>query len=49
MEVLLIRLDAPLIDISSSEIRERVRTGRTIRYLVPDGVRTYIEKKNLYS
>jgi len=42
-------LDTPLIEISSRDIRERVRTGRSIRYLVPDGVRAYIEKKNLYS
>jgi nicotinate-nucleotide adenylyltransferase len=42
-------LDAPLLEISSSDIRERVRTGRSIRYLVPPAVRAYIEKKNLYS
>lgn len=42
-------LDAPLIDVSSSDIRKRVRLGRTIRYLVPAGVSTYIAEKNLYS
>lgn len=36
------------IDISSSEIRERIRTGKPIHYLVPDRVREYILKKKLY-
>jgi nicotinate-nucleotide adenylyltransferase len=42
-------LDVPLIDVSSSDIRDRVRHGRTIRYLVPARVSAYIEEKNLYS
>lgn len=34
--------------IEATDIRERVRSGRSIRYLVPDGVREYIEKHGLY-
>lgn len=41
-------LDIPLLEISSSEIRERIRSKKTIRYLVPDAVFAYINDKNLY-
>ena len=36
------------IDVSSTEIRERVRTGRSIRGFVTDGVAQYIETNGLY-
>jgi nicotinate-nucleotide adenylyltransferase len=35
--------------ISSSDIRERIRTGRSIRYLVPEAVRRDIEASGVYS
>jgi nicotinate-nucleotide adenylyltransferase len=36
------------LPISASQIRERVRDARSIRYLVPDGVADYIAKRRLY-
>ena len=41
-------LDMPVMQISSSSIRRRVREGLPIRYLVPDKVATYIETNGLY-
>ncbi|HET6448270.1 MAG TPA: nicotinate-nucleotide adenylyltransferase [Conexibacter sp.] len=40
--------DMPRIDVSSSLVRERVATGRPIRYLVPDAVATAIERNGWY-
>jgi nicotinate-nucleotide adenylyltransferase len=41
--------DAPLLEVSGSEIRARFQQGRSIRYLVPDAVRTYIQNEGLYA
>ena len=38
----------PLVDVSSTAIRQRVEQGRPIRYLVPDPVAQYIERTSLY-
>ncbi len=39
---------APLLNLSSTIIREQVGQGHSIRYIVPDAVRTYIEVHRLY-
>jgi nicotinate-nucleotide adenylyltransferase len=41
-------LETPLLEISSSDIRERVISNKSIRYLVPEKVREYISVKRLY-
>jgi len=41
-------VDVPAMAISSTNCRERVRTGEPIWYLTPDGVVRYIHKHRLY-
>lgn len=41
-------LDAPLLDLSASGIRELVKRGKSIRYLVPETVQKMIERKGYY-
>lgn len=42
-------VEIPALAISSSECRARTARGAPIRYLVPDGVGRYIEKRGLYA
>ncbi len=42
------RLNTPNFKVSSREIRDRVKNGHTIRYLVPDDVAAYIREHQLY-
>ncbi len=41
-------VDAPVFEISSTDIRRRLKDGRSVRYMVPDSVIRYIEENNLY-
>ena len=41
-------LNAPVLDISSTEIRTLIKEGKSIRYLVPEVVRKEIEEKGYY-
>ena len=41
-------MSIPALAISSTDIRARIAAGRPIRYLVPEGVKSYVEKAGLY-
>lgn len=41
-------VEAPRVDISGTEIRRRVREGKSIDGLTPPAVVTYIQSRNLY-
>jgi len=42
-------MNAPLVDVSSTDIRRRVSEGLAYRYLVPERVALYIAARGLYS
>lgn len=39
---------APLVAVSSSDIRQRIRDGRSVRYLLPDAVIKVIKERGIY-
>ena len=39
---------APLIGISSTELRQRLAAGKSVRYLIPESVAEYIARHGLY-
>jgi nicotinate-nucleotide adenylyltransferase len=41
-------IEAPLITISSRDLRGRIAEGRSVRYMLPRAVEAYIHDKGLY-
>lgn len=43
-----LEIDIPMIDISSSMIKKRLTENKTVHYLIPESVYTYISEERLY-
>ncbi|WP_138159775.1 nicotinate-nucleotide adenylyltransferase [Peptoniphilus catoniae] len=41
-------IETPLYEISSTDLRERLSSGKSVKYLIPDKLIKYIEEKGLY-
>ena len=41
-------LDTPLFELSSTEIRQRLITGRSVKGMIPESVESYIKERGLY-
>jgi len=44
----IIMIRNPEVEISSTEIKERIREGKSVRYLLPERVEEYIRVNRLY-
>ena len=44
----IVPVQMPYIGITATDLREKARAGRSLRYLVPDSVAAYIEEEGLY-
>jgi nicotinate-nucleotide adenylyltransferase len=44
----IILVDAPLLPVSATDIRKKIKAGKSIRYLVPESVREEIERNGYY-
>ncbi|RXJ00001.1 nicotinate-nucleotide adenylyltransferase [Anaerobacillus alkaliphilus] len=43
-----VMIEVPQLEISSSEIRERLQHRKSVRYLLPETVHDYIKERNIY-
>jgi nicotinate-nucleotide adenylyltransferase len=48
LERRVVMMDTPILEISSTEIVNRLRQGQSVRYLVPDVVLAYIAEHRVY-
>ena len=44
----IVLIDTPLLEISSTTLRNRIRQGMSVKYFIPDPVMAYIRKKRFY-
>ena len=42
------RIDLPLIELASRDLRKRIQEGKSLKYLVPHAVEVYLREKKLY-
>lgn len=47
-ELPILKVEIPLIDVSSSLIRKRLAEGKTVKFLIPEKVEQYIREECLY-
>jgi nicotinate-nucleotide adenylyltransferase len=43
-----IRVEVPHLEVSSTDLRERVRDGRPLDYLITDSVQRIVRERSLY-
>lgn len=41
-------IDAPLLDISATYIRKQIQAGKSVKYLLPEGLDYFIKQKKFY-
>jgi nicotinate-nucleotide adenylyltransferase len=44
----IIFLDIPILEISSTQIREKIKKGESVSYLIPEKVNYFLNKMELY-